>query len=136
MMVQLERKRMKLLPPPSTTTRLPSTMAASSSSTSGAMSPSSATPPQRTVMVSLAPSGGAGGGMRWPNRHPHVLTPGMRKAQWALSRFLPLIDWTRFARRNLSAEMRCEDAGVALAGCGDEAQALAARESGDLAAAG
>lgn len=70
-------------------------------------------------------SGGAGGGMRWPNRHPHVLTPGMRRAQLALSRFLPLIDWTRFVRRNLSEEMRCEDAGVALAGCGDEAQALA-----------
>ena len=25
-------------------------------------------------------SGGAGGGMRWPNRHPHALTPGMRRA--------------------------------------------------------
>ena len=70
-------------------------------------------------------SGGAGGGMRWPNRHPHVLTAGMRQAQLVLSRFLPLIDWTRFARRNLSTEMRCDDPGVALAGCGDEAQALA-----------
>ena len=34
-------------------------------------------------------SGGAGGGMRWPNRRPHVLTPGMREAQAGLSRFLP-----------------------------------------------
>ena len=25
-------------------------------------------------------SGGAGGGMRWPNRNPHTLTPGMRRA--------------------------------------------------------
>ena len=25
-------------------------------------------------------SGGAGGGMRWPNRHPHVLTSGMPPA--------------------------------------------------------
>ncbi|TIL77742.1 MAG: hypothetical protein E5Y81_12695, partial [Mesorhizobium sp.] len=24
-------------------------------------------------------AGGAGGGMRWPNRSPHVLTPGMRR---------------------------------------------------------
>lgn len=70
-------------------------------------------------------SGGAGGGMRWPNRHPHVLTPGMREAQRALARFLPLIDWTRFHRRNLSAEMACDDPGVAVVGCGDADQALA-----------
>ena len=38
-------------------------------------------------------SGGAGGGMRWPNRHPHVLTAGMRRAQRALAGFLPLVDW-------------------------------------------
>ncbi|RZM10744.1 MAG: hypothetical protein EOP67_68020, partial [Sphingomonas sp.] len=30
-------------------------------------------------------SGGAGGGMRWPNRHPHILTPGMRAAQRTLA---------------------------------------------------
>ena len=70
-------------------------------------------------------SGGAGGGMRWPNRHPHVLTLGMRQAQRDLARFLPLIDWTRFRRRNLSAELTCEDKGIALVGCGDDAQALA-----------
>ena len=32
-------------------------------------------------------SGGAGGGMRWPNRSPHTLTHGMRKAQLAMSQF-------------------------------------------------
>ena len=37
-------------------------------------------------------SGGAGGGMRWPNRRPHVLTKGMHSSQAALSRMLPLID--------------------------------------------
>jgi mannan endo-1,4-beta-mannosidase len=51
-------------------------------------------------------SGGAGGGMRWPNRRPHILTPGMRRAQAALSGFLPLIDWPAFRRRNLSSELR------------------------------
>jgi mannan endo-1,4-beta-mannosidase len=70
-------------------------------------------------------SGGAGGGMRWPNRHPHVLTPGMRDAQRTLSRFLPLVDWSSFARTNLSAEMRCDDSGVAVVGCGDRHQAIA-----------
>jgi mannan endo-1,4-beta-mannosidase len=69
-------------------------------------------------------SGGAGGGMRWPNRHPHVLTPGMRQAQQRLSEFLPFIDWTRFRRRNLSETLRCDDPGVAVTGCGDAAQAL------------
>lgn len=69
-------------------------------------------------------SGGAGGGMRWPNRHPHVLTTGMRQAQQALARFLPLVDWTRFGRRNLSQDLRCDDPGLALTGCGDKHQAI------------
>ncbi len=47
-------------------------------------------------------SGGAGGGMRWPNRKPHVLTKGMRAAQLALSGFMPLIDWLSFDRRGAS----------------------------------
>jgi mannan endo-1,4-beta-mannosidase len=70
-------------------------------------------------------SGGAGGGMRWPNRHPHVLTAGMRDAQRALAKFLPLIDWTRFRRNSLTLALRCDDAGVAAVGCGDDHQALA-----------
>jgi hypothetical protein len=69
-------------------------------------------------------SGGAGGGMRWPNRHPHVLTPGMRRAQSALAAFLPLIDWTTFRRRNLTGEIACGQAGVAAIGCGDRRQAV------------
>jgi mannan endo-1,4-beta-mannosidase len=56
-------------------------------------------------------AGGAGGGMRWPNRHPHVLTTGMREAQGALARFLPLIDWLRFRRRPLSRAATLRDAG-------------------------
>lgn len=70
-------------------------------------------------------SGGAGGGMRWPNRHPHVLTQGMRVAQRGMADFLPLIDWSAFRRRTLSAALRCADRGVATVGCGDERQALA-----------
>ncbi|HEV7253672.1 MAG TPA: hypothetical protein VGN97_11335 [Mesorhizobium sp.] len=68
-------------------------------------------------------SGGAGGGMRWPNRNPHVLTSGMRRAQKALSDFLPLVDWTRFRRQCLNG--RIEASGpVAAFGCGDEDQAV------------
>lgn len=69
-------------------------------------------------------SGGAGGGMRWPNRHPHVLTPGMRRAQLALSRFLPLIDCARLRRRNLSLEVGCSTRDVAVFACGDADQAI------------
>ena len=48
--------------------------------------------------------------MRWPNRHPHVLTPGMRAAQGALARLLPLVDWTRFRRRPLTGATALADA--------------------------
>jgi mannan endo-1,4-beta-mannosidase len=67
-------------------------------------------------------SGGAGGGMRWPNRHPHVLTCGMREAQQAMARFLPLIEWNQFRRRNLNLETKA--AGFHVCACGDEHQAL------------
>jgi hypothetical protein len=48
-------------------------------------------------------SGGVGGGMRWPNRKPHILTPGMRVAQRAMAGFLPLVDWQRFRRAPVEA---------------------------------
>jgi len=70
-------------------------------------------------------SGAAGGGMRWPNRRPHVLTHGMRRAQHALSRFLPLIDWPTFRRVNLNHEAEASDRRVAIFACGDRRQAVA-----------
>ena len=66
-------------------------------------------------------SGGAGGGMRWPNRNPHRLTPGMRTAQRAMADFLPLVDWTRFRRQPL--EVACPP-GLACFACADERQAV------------
>jgi hypothetical protein len=68
--------------------------------------------------------GGAGGGMRWPNRKPHSLTLGMRVAQRGLAAFLPLIDWRRFRRRNLNEEMRVSNPAVRVVGSGDHAQAI------------
>ena len=65
-------------------------------------------------------TGGVGGGMRWPNRHPHVLTPGMRRAQHAMAAFLPLIDWPRFQRRPTTAAAR----GFHVFACADDRQAL------------
>ncbi|TDH25247.1 hypothetical protein EXU57_14175 [Segetibacter sp. 3557_3] len=69
-------------------------------------------------------SGGAGGGMRWPNRKPHSLTLGMRKAQLALNRFLPLINWKQFERRNLNEEIKVSIQGLAAFGCADDQQAI------------
>ncbi len=71
-------------------------------------------------------SGGVGGGMRWPNRNPHVLTDGMRRAQLAMSAFLPLVDWPRFTRRNISADVMTAPGGKALEvfACADGEQAI------------
>jgi hypothetical protein len=67
-------------------------------------------------------SGAAGGGMRWPNRRPHCLTPGMRRAQAAMAGFLPLVDWQRFGRRNRSGAV--EATGFHRFACGDADQAV------------
>ena len=69
-------------------------------------------------------SGGAGGGMRWPNRLPHTLTPGMRVAQGVMSDFARLIDWSRFAAINISEEIRTEPENLLAYGCADPRQAV------------
>ncbi len=69
-------------------------------------------------------SGGAGGGMRWPNRSPHVLTAGMRRAQLNLSRFLPLIDWASFRRANRNQEIRVSSPSIRAFACADGDQAV------------
>lgn len=69
-------------------------------------------------------SGGAGGGMRWPNRHPHSLTAGMRSAQQSLARFLPLIKWQQFRRHNLNNEVVVSNGALAAFCCGDGEQAV------------
>jgi Cellulase (glycosyl hydrolase family 5) len=69
-------------------------------------------------------SGGAGGGMRWPNRHPHVLTPGMRRAQQNLAAFVSRLAWPQFRRQNLNQEVRLSSAAFTAFACGDDRQAL------------
>jgi len=78
----------------------------------------------RHIQWAHVASGGAGGGMRWPNRHPHVLTLGMRRAQLALAEMLPLVDWSRFRRRNINAELIVSDDRLAPFACADASQAL------------
>jgi mannan endo-1,4-beta-mannosidase len=69
-------------------------------------------------------SGAAGGGMRWPNRRPHVLTHGMRREQRSLAAFLPFVDWPSLRRVNLNEEVQISIAGVAPFACGDSRQAV------------
>ena len=69
-------------------------------------------------------SGGAGGGMRWPNRHPHTLTAGMREAQRNMTGFLSYIDWAKFRRQNLNQEIEVSASSFAVFGCGDAHQAI------------
>ena len=69
-------------------------------------------------------AGGAGGGMRWPNRSPHSLTLGMRKAQRGLAGFLPLMDWQSFRRTNWNEEVRVSHPAVKASASGDCYQAL------------
>ncbi len=80
-------------------------------------------------------AGGAGGGMRWPNRTPHVLTPGMRLAQRAMAAFMPLIAWERFDRRSLGPEivLRRTDEASTSAAVGDDVVARFASASRDQA---
>lgn len=80
---------------------------------------------RRTQWAHLA-SGGVGGGMRWPYRHPHVLLPAMHKAQSVLSAFLPLIDWQDFVRAPLGERLAVHDFAGLACGCGDTRQAIIA----------
>ena len=50
-------------------------------------------------------SGGAGGGMRWPFRDPHILTAGMHAVQRGMARFARALDWTRFAPRPIDLDL-------------------------------
>jgi len=78
----------------------------------------------RHIQWAQLASGAAGGGMRWPNRTPHILTPGMRRAQRAMAGFLPLVDWPRFRRRNLNEEIETDRPDLVAFGCGDAQQAV------------
>lgn len=69
-------------------------------------------------------SGAAGGGMRWPNRHPHCLTHGMRRAQKSMADFVQLIDWKNFRRKNLNEEVKVSHDAVAVFAAADAKQAV------------
>jgi mannan endo-1,4-beta-mannosidase len=69
-------------------------------------------------------SGGAGGGMRWPYRYPHVLTPGMQRAQQSMSAFSNLLDWNCFNRRNLAKSIKINSKYIKVFACGNSKQVV------------
>ncbi len=91
---------------------------------------------ERHLMWAHLASGGAGSGMRWPARHPHILTQGTKRSLHSLSKFLPLIDWRRFAPRDALPDLEINAVSthpakrgkplknVQIFGCRDEAQAV------------
>jgi mannan endo-1,4-beta-mannosidase len=68
-------------------------------------------------------AGGAGGGMRWPNRKPHMLTQGMHAAQRAMAAFLPLIDWPTFDRKTVEIKATAANRVHAI-GCSSQTQTV------------
>jgi len=82
---------------------------------------------ERHLMWAHLATGGAGGGMRWPARHPHLLTAGMKRALRDLSDFARLVDWRHFAPRDALPNVLLEGDGtetVHVFGCRDEEQAI------------
>ena len=79
---------------------------------------------ERHLMWAHLASGGAGGGMRWPARHPHLLTPGMLRSLSSLAGFARLIDWRHFGPRDAARDVTTELEGVCVFGCRDDRQAV------------
>ncbi len=78
----------------------------------------------RGVQWAHLAAGGAGGGLRWPYRHPHSLTPGMRLSQRILSQVVKHIDWQHFDRKHLGEQLLVSPRTVKAFGCGNARQAL------------
>jgi mannan endo-1,4-beta-mannosidase len=78
----------------------------------------------RGVQWAHLAAGGAGGGFRWPYRHPHSLTAGMRVAQRILSGLAAHVDWQHFDRRPLSDQLKVAPGTVKALACGNAGQVL------------
>lgn len=79
---------------------------------------------ERHLMWAHLASGGAGGGLRWPDRNPHILTPGMRQACRHLHTFTRFIDWRTFQPRDATEDIVVHAPEVLVFACRDEQTAL------------
>lgn len=69
-------------------------------------------------------SGGAGSGMRWPARDPHLLTPGTKRMLRGMAAFADLLAWGTFAPQDANAEVEVGACRVIPFACRDEQQAI------------
>jgi hypothetical protein len=79
---------------------------------------------ERHMMWAHLATGGAGSGMRWPARHPHILTEGMKRALHSLARFTALLEWRHFAPRPAADDVEIEASGWLRFACQDGKQAV------------
>jgi hypothetical protein len=84
---------------------------------------------ERHMMWAHLASGGAGSGMRWPARHPHIITDGMKQATKSMNGFSQLLDWRHFTPRDAAHDVSITLDGVPYEGVHafgsrDEKQAL------------
>lgn len=79
---------------------------------------------ERHLMWAHLASGGCGSGMRWPARHPHVITEGMKRALGHLAAFVPLLDWRHFSPREAIGNVEVAARDVHVFACADGKQAL------------
>ena len=79
---------------------------------------------ERHLMWAHLASGGAGSGMRWPARNPHVLTEGMRRSLGSLASFTRLLEWRHFTPRDATTDLVLGSSELLPFGCRDERQAL------------
>ncbi|MBW3625643.1 MAG: hypothetical protein KY468_19800 [Armatimonadetes bacterium] len=79
---------------------------------------------ERHLMWVHLASGGAGSGMRWPYRQPHLLTPGMRRSLRSMAGFMTLVDWRRFSPEDAMPEVKVGATGIEVFACRDRTQAV------------
>ena len=79
---------------------------------------------ERHLMWAHLASGGAGSGMRWPARHPHLITAGAKRALASLSGFTRLLEWRCFRPLNAVRDVKVEGARVHTFACRSDVQAI------------
>ncbi|HEX8234433.1 MAG TPA: hypothetical protein VF600_00605 [Abditibacteriaceae bacterium] len=79
---------------------------------------------ERHMMWAHLASGGAGCGMRWPARHPHVITAGTRRSIGAMTAFIKHLEWRCFAPRNAVPDVELGTHELEVFACRDDQQAV------------
>lgn len=79
---------------------------------------------ERRLMWAHLAAGGAGSGMRWPARDPHILTTGMKASLLSLSKFAGYVDWNTFRPAALNDWVETGKSRIRIIGSVDDRQAV------------